>query len=412
MERARQRDTAFVLTPRNGPAVAQVCLRLEGIPLALELAAARIGVLSVERIAERLNDSLRLLTAGGRSALPRHRTLRATLEWSHELLGKPERKLFRRLSVFAGGLTLEAAEAVGAGNGIEQHEVLDLLSKLVDKSLVVAEASPGEEVALRYRMLEPLRQYGQERLVESGEAQRVRERHAQYYLALAEGADAQEAERELNAARPVAWLKRMESEHANLRTALNWSLGTSPTVDDAAELGLRLAVALWWFWHTRDYLSEGRRYLERAGSGMSKPTTTRLRARALDGAAWLALYQGDHGASKALMEEALALYRELGGRGGYSIRTHRSWFGRGAGTAGRDTLAGGARGARGAQTTVRGPGIRSPTCSCSRGFTALSRDDLEHSVTLHEQSLELFREIRNTQGVGYTHVRASLAYWR
>ena len=240
--------------------------------MAIELAAARIGVLSVERIAERLDDSLILLTAGGRTALPRHRTLRATLEWSHELLGEPERKLFRRLSVFAGGLTLEAAEAVGAGDSIEQHDVLDLLSKLVDKSLVVAEASPGEEGALRHRMLEPIRQYGRERLEESGEAQRVRERHAEYYLALAEGADAQGADRELNAARPVAWLRRMESEHANLRAALSWSLDMDDEPDGgrAAQLGLRLAVALWWFWHTHDYLTEGRRYLERAVSGMSQ----------------------------------------------------------------------------------------------------------------------------------------------
>jgi non-specific serine/threonine protein kinase len=268
--------------------------------LAIELAAARIGVLSVERIAERLDDSLIVLTAGGRTALPRHRTLRATLEWSHELLGEPERKLFRRLSVFAGGLTLEAAEAVGAGDGIEQHDVLDLLSKLVDKSLVVTEASPGEEGALRHRMLEPIGLYGRERLEESGEAQRVRERHAEYYLALAEGTEAkEEAERELNAARPVAWLKRMESEHANLRAALSWSLDMSDETDGgrAAHLGLRLAVALWWFWHTHDFLSEGRRYLQRALSGRSDPTMTPWRARALSATAGLALYQADYGTS-------------------------------------------------------------------------------------------------------------------
>jgi predicted ATPase len=155
------------------------------------------------------------------------------------LLGEPERVLFRRLSIFAGGLTLEAAEAVGSGGGIEQHDVLDLFSKLVDKSLVMSEAP-------RYRLLEPLSQYGQERLEESGEAQWVRERHAEYYLALAEGADAQDAERELNAARPVEWLMRMESEHGNLRTTLDWSLD-EPDGRDTAELGLRQAVALWWF---------------------------------------------------------------------------------------------------------------------------------------------------------------------
>jgi len=400
IERASQRDPSFVFTPRNGPAVAQVCRRLEGIPLAIELAAARIGVLSVERVADRLDDSLRLLTAGGRSSMPRHRTLRAALEWSYELLGEPERRLFMRLAVFAGGLTLEAAEAVGAGDGIEHDDVLDLLSKLVDKSLVVAEAPPGEEGALRYRMLEPLRQYGQERLEESGEAQRVRERHAEYYLALAEGADAQEAERELNAARPVAWLERMESEHANLRAALNWLLDKDdgPYGGRAAQLGLRLAVALWWFWHTHDYLSEGRRYLERALSGRSDPTMTRWRARALNAAAGLALYQADYGASKALMEEALALYRELGDKEG--IAAGLTDLGLVAVLGQRDDIP---------LTAVLEelqelkPELENRNTLAYllmlEGLIALSRDDLEHSVALHEQSLELFRVIANTQGI-------------
>jgi predicted ATPase/DNA-binding SARP family transcriptional activator/DNA-binding CsgD family transcriptional regulator len=401
MERARQRDPSFVLTPRNGPAVAQVCRRLEGNPLAIELAAARIGVLSVEQIAERLDDSLRLLTAGGRTALPRHRTLRATLEWSHELLDEPERKLFRRLSVFAEGSTLEATEEVCSGEGIGQDEVLDLLSKLVDKSLVVAEASPpGEEGALRYRMLEPLRQYGQERLEESGEAQRLRERHAEYYLALAEGADAQEAERELNAARPVAWLKRMESEHANLRAALNWSLdkGDERGGGGAARLGLRLAVALWWFWHTHDYLSEGRRYLERALSGRRDPTMTRLRARALDAAAGLALYQADYGASKALMEEGLSFYRQLGDKEGIAAGlTDLGWI---AVLGQRDDIP--------LPAVLEELGELKPELKnrntlayllMLEGLVALSRGDLKHSVVLHEQSLALFREIQNTQGI-------------
>jgi non-specific serine/threonine protein kinase len=393
IERARGRDPSFVLTPRNGPAVAQVCRRLEGIPLAIELAAARIGVLPVERIAERLDDSLRLLTAGGRTALPRHRTLRATLEWSHELLGEAERKLFRRLSVFAGGSTLEAAEAVGAGDGIEHHDVLDLLPRLVDKSLVVAEAS-------RYRMLEPLRQYGQERLEESGEAQRVRERHAEYYLALAEGVDAREADRELNAARPVAWLERMESEHANLRTALSWSLDMADAPDGgrAAQLGLRLAVALWWFWHTHDYLSEGRRYLERALCGSSDPTMSGWRARALDAAAGLALYQADYGASKALMEEALALYRELGDREG--IAAGLTDLGLVAVLGERDDIP---LPAVLAELGELKPELKNRNTLAYllmlEGLIALSRGDPEHSVALHEQSLELFREIGNTQGV-------------
>ncbi|MDQ4042275.1 MAG: NB-ARC domain-containing protein, partial [Actinomycetota bacterium] len=257
MERASYRNPSFVLTPRNAKAVAQICRRLDGIPLTIELAAARVGVLSAEQIALRLDHSLRLLTTGGRTAVPRHRTLRATLDWSHELLAGPERKLFGRLSVFAGGWTLEAAEAVGVGEGIEEEDVLDLLSRLLDKSLVVTE-TPLEEGALRYRMLEPVRQYGLERLEASGEAERVRERHAQQYLALAE-----QAEPELMEADQASWLKRLGIEHANLRAALSWTLGPEDAEPkERAELGLRLAATLGQFWNAHSP-SEGREWLER-----------------------------------------------------------------------------------------------------------------------------------------------------
>jgi predicted ATPase/DNA-binding SARP family transcriptional activator len=301
--RARQRDPSFVLSAANGEAVAQVCRRLEGIPLAIELAASRMGVLSAQQLSKRLDDSLKVLSRGERTAEPRHRSLRTTLEWSHELLTEAERTLFRRLSVFAGGWTLEAAEEVCSGEGIDEGEVLDLLSELVERSLVVAEAI-GQEEVVRFRMLEPVRQYGQERLQESGTAERLHERHAQYYLALAEGEGAQEADPGVRGARPVAWLERMEAEHANLRAALSWSLDKDAEEPDGdtepdggrVELGLRLAVALWWLWHTHDYLSEGRSYLERARSSKSSTTAARLRARALDGAGLLAGFQGDIGA--------------------------------------------------------------------------------------------------------------------
>ena len=203
VERGRAVASTFELTPKNAPAVALLCKRLDDIPLAIELAAARVRALSVEQILERLEDSLRLLAGRDRTAPERQRTLRGALDWSYEPLAEPERILFGSLSVFVGGWTLEAAEAVGAGDGIEEEEVLDLLSRLVDKSLVVAEAS--SEGALRYRMLEPVRQYGLERLEESGEAEQVRERHARYYLALAEEAEPQLREQE-------AWLKRLERE--------------------------------------------------------------------------------------------------------------------------------------------------------------------------------------------------------
>ena len=176
----------FTLTEQNAPAVAQVCYRLDGIPLAIELAAARTKVLSVEEISARLGDSFRLLATGSRTATPRQRTLHATMDWSHELLGQKERVVFRRLSVFAGSFTLEAAESICAGEQLQRDKVLELLSQLVNKSLVVAQERDG---TARYRLLETIRQYGRERLEEAGEAAQVREQHAGYYLALAEEAE-------------------------------------------------------------------------------------------------------------------------------------------------------------------------------------------------------------------------------
>jgi predicted ATPase len=296
IERARQRDPSFVLTPRNARAVAQICRRLDGIPLAIELAAARAGVLSAEKIAERLDDSLRLLTGGGRSAVPRHQTLRATLDWSHELLAGPERKLFGRLSVFAGGWTLEAAEAVGAGDGIEGGDVLDLLGRLVDKSLVMV-----EEGALPYRMLEPVRQYAQERLEAGGEAQRARERHAEHYLALAEA-----AEPELMGPDQASWLERLGIEHGNLRAALSWALDAEET-GERAEIGLRLAAALGRFWNAHSP-SEGLGWLER---GLARGGAPPVRAKALKGAGWIAIWQGDYEEAVTMLEEGLASFKEL-----------------------------------------------------------------------------------------------------
>ena len=308
LERARSRLPDFELTDQNAEAVVEVCRKLDGIPLSIELATARLPVLAVEQVAARLNDSLRLLTMGGRTANARHQTLRATVEWSYELLSEAERGLFARLSVFAGGWTLEATEAVGAGQG----DVLDLLSKLVDKSLVVAETSPVGGGALRYRMLEPVRQYGRERLEESGEIEQVRERHARYYLALAEA-----AEPELIGAGQVAWLEQLETEYGNLRAALSWCLdeeGAKP--EERAQLGLRLAAALGRFWGAHGP-SEGRRWIEK-GLAKSLASPASLRAKALNEAGFIAVYQGDP-RSVALLEESLALYKELGDRSGAAM---------------------------------------------------------------------------------------------
>lgn len=201
---------------------------------------------------------------------------------------------------------MEAAEAVGAGSGIEEGEVLELLSHLVDKSLVIVEASREEGVSLRYRMLEPVRQFGLEQLEESGEAERVQERHSGYYLALAE-----EAESELRGPEQVVWLERLETEHPNLRAALSWALDRRTAESgERAELGLRLAATLWRFWDSHGHPSEGRRWLDRGLSESNAPSAAR--AEALTGIGWIMLFQGDYELAITRLEESLALFGELG----------------------------------------------------------------------------------------------------
>jgi predicted ATPase/DNA-binding CsgD family transcriptional regulator len=296
IQRARERDPAFSLSPQNAPAVAEICWRLEGIPLALELAAARVGTLSLVQISQRLEGSLELLTRGGRTAVPRHRTLKGALEWSYNLLSADEKKLFGRLSVFAGGWALEASEAVGAGGGVEEGEVLDLLSGLVEKSLVMSRGDdPG---GARYRLLEPVRQYALDKLEESDEAEEARRRHAWFFLGLAE-----ETVTEMRGPEQAAWLDRLEAEHDNLRGALSWALERGEP-----ELGLHLAEAFWWFWESRGYFVEGRWWLEQALAKGSRASSAR--AKALDGVGWMAFNVGD-------VERAVAAAKE-----GLKLRTH------------------------------------------------------------------------------------------
>jgi predicted ATPase/DNA-binding SARP family transcriptional activator/DNA-binding CsgD family transcriptional regulator len=303
VDRARLRLPDFGLTEENVGAVARVCRKLEGIPLAIELATARMGALAVEQVAQRLEVSLvDVLKGASRSVPPRQQTLRATLEWSHNLLCGAERSLFRRLPVFAGGWTLEASEAVCSGGAIEEDDVLDLLGALVDKSLVVAGAAAGG--AVRYRMLEPIRQYAREKLEESGEAAEVQGRHAAFFLALAE-----EAEPELAGPQQSAWVERLEEEHDNLREALSWALERGE-----ADLGLRFGGALWRFWYTRGYLSEGIGWMERVLEG-SEPTASPVRVKALEGMGWLTQFQADFGRAEATYEEMLEISRELGDKG-------------------------------------------------------------------------------------------------
>jgi predicted ATPase/DNA-binding CsgD family transcriptional regulator len=300
VERARSRLPGFVLTPENAPAVADICRKLDGIPLAVELATARVVVLSVEQISERLNDSLGLLTTNDRTRAPRQRTLRAALAWSHELLSEPERELFGRLAVFAGGWTLEAAEAVGAGEPVRAGEVLELLASLVDKSLVVAEGSGAGEI--RYRMLEPVRQYALERLEKGDRAEETRRRYAAFFVSLAE-----EARPMLRATSQVEWLERLEKENANLRGALSWTLSTNG-IPAAARLGW----GLWPFWWIRNRQIEGRRWMEqvlRSKDALPLP----LRIRAIVATEAMAYGQSDVEAVVRYAGDLMGLSREVGG---------------------------------------------------------------------------------------------------
>jgi predicted ATPase/DNA-binding NarL/FixJ family response regulator len=299
VDRAAAALPGFALTGENAPAVACICARLDGLPLALELAAARVAELSVEQLAARLDDHLRLLTVGNRAALPRQRTLRATVDWSYALLAPAERALFRRLAVFAGGWTPEAAEQVCAGaggDGIEPGEVLALLLGLVGKSLVVAEGRGSAED--RYRLLETLRAYARERLGEAGGAPALRARHAAYYLALAERAAPG------TPAGDVAALDQLEREHANLREALRWWAGRGE-----AEAGLRAATALSWFWGMRAHRTERREWLARF-LALPEAAAPAVRARALVMAGDNAVSEGDAAAGRTLLEEGLRIARE------------------------------------------------------------------------------------------------------
>ena len=294
VDRARLRLLDFKLTQENAGAVLRVCRKLDGIPLAIELATARMGSLAVEQVAQRLEVSLDLLKGASRTAEPRQQTLRATLDWSYDLLSEAEQTLFGRLSVFAGGWTLEAVEAVCSRGGIEQEDVLDLLSGLVDKSLVVAESST--EGTARYSMLEPVRQYAREKLNQREEAEAVRRHHAEYFLTLAE-----EANPELIGQDQIEWLERLESEHDNMRAVLS-----RPSDRNEVEVALRLGGALWWFWWVRGYHSEGRLWLEEA-LAMDGRVSPEVRAMALAGVGALAWAQGDLERGKEACEEGLQL---------------------------------------------------------------------------------------------------------
>ena len=301
VERAKSIRTDFQVTPENLPPLVELCTRLDGLPLAIELAAARTRVLSVQQILERLDERFKLLATASRSGSPRHKSLQAMMDWGYDLLPEPERAMLRSLSVFAGGFTLDTAQAV-SGVEVDEYETIDLLSQLVDRSLLNVDERGG---VAWYRMLETIRHYALERLEESGEAPYVRSRQLEYYTLLAE-----ETETALLSEAQPLWLDRLDREHDNLRASLDWSRRSESAADH--RMGLRLAGALVWFWYFRGFLSEGRSWLERLiplDENSSEPTVARAKALSALGA--LSYLQSDYHPAKAALEDGLQIWRSL-----------------------------------------------------------------------------------------------------
>src|SRR5574341_134949 len=408
IERAETIHPGFALTETNAPAVAQICQRLDGIPLAIELSVARVKMMPVEQVAARLDDRFRLLTGGSRAALPRHQTLRALIDWSYDLLTEAERTLFRRLSVFAGGWTLEAAEAICAGEGLERDQVLDLLTQLVNKSLVIPDYE--SDVEARYRLLETIRQYARARLLEAGGGEKVRDRHLAYFLKFTE-----QAEPELRGPKQIVWLDRLKKEVDNIRTALEWTL----EVD--VEAGLRMASALLWFWHIRGNKSEGIDWLERALSAEAgerdgaslPPSRAMLRGKALNAAGALLVMHGKPERGTELSEESLALHQELGSSGRRGA-AYALWnLSQGASfqedfTRARTLAEKGLR-------LFREVGDKFGIAQCldHLGSYALVRSDYAESRKIWEEDLALRKEIGDKDGVAWIlSCLGNLALWQ
>jgi predicted ATPase/DNA-binding XRE family transcriptional regulator len=363
VERARAVDPSFSLTVHNAEAVAAICARLQGLPLAIELAAARVNLLSPQEIRSRLDDSLPLLESAARHLPPRQRSLRGAIDWSYHILSEQERTLFARLGVFVGGCTLTAAESVCNATGDLAVEALDALASLVNKSLLQHHEHAGGES--RFTMLETIREYAGKRLASSGEEGEIRRTHARYFLTLAE-----EAQHHMSGAAQREWLERLDREHDNLRAALLWAVGQQQSED--AQNGLRLAGALSLFWRRRGYLTEGREHLNavlaRTAVVTSEPdghqeahevlvSLASLRAGALLAAGNLAGSQGDRDAAESYFRESLAIYRELEDRSGIASVLN------------------------------------------NLGLSSVVRGDYPLSLSLFEESLAIERELHSNRGI-------------
>lgn len=381
VERGRETDSKFALTAQNVNSIAQICRRLDGMPLAIELAAARVRTLSPDEIAARLDDRFRFLARAGRTGSPRHQTLQAAMDWSYALLPKEERALLRRLAVFAGGWTLDAAihvtnlsALVGAAH---ETETLDMLSHLIDKSLIVKQERNS---GTRYDMLETIRQYARARLAEVDETDAVSARHLDFYVALAE-----EAESKLESREELEWLERLRLELENVRAALAWALGKG-----AIEKGLCLAAALHWFWYHTGYLAEASAWLERFLYA-SADIFGAERAKGMLVAGRLARSRGDLGGSLEWLNAGLKLYRELGGESGIAQALQQLgytalWQGDRAQAITR--LQQGLQLARGARDRIRIGSIL-----LMLGDAQMRNGDLDAADTHFQEALQIHREM-------------------
>jgi predicted ATPase/class 3 adenylate cyclase len=346
VDRATAASPSFQLTNQNARLVVEVCQRLDGIPLAIELAAKRLSLLTLPQMITRLNDRFRLLTGGGRTALPRQQTLRAAIDWSHELLAESERTLLRRASVFAGGFSLELAEEICAWAPLDAADMLDLLGTLVSKSLVVY-----DETGSRYRMLETIREYAVERARSAGEDGEVETRHRTRFLALAE-----EADHELHGPAQLRWFDLIDTEIANVRAAFE-----SWLTHEDAQAALRIAAGLGLYWRARGRFTEGRGWLER-GLAPKEAVPATLRAKALAWASYLAIYQGAYTQAQIRGEESLNLYTAAGdGWGmGFALQV--------------------------------------------LGAVALNQDDYPSAARLEQESVRYLRQTGDTDGLGLSYV--------
>lgn len=358
LHRARAVKPDFALDAQNARTVAEICASLDGLPLAIELAAARTEVFQPQALLTRLQRRLEVLTGGFQDQPPRHRSVRAAINWSFDLLDAEEQTLFRRLGVFVGGFTVDAAQAVCNAPGDLRGSAAQGLVSLVDKGLLRHDARADREP--RFQMLETLREYALERLAASGEAESIRSHHAAHFLKLAKEAESQE-----EGPAEELWLRRLEAEHDNLRAALAWYASAPGRAEDA----LRMSVALFQFWATHGHISEGRKYLAEALSLNPASARTAVRATALSAAGGLAHYQGDYASARSLYEECVEIRRDVNDRQGVG------------------------------------------NSLVNLGNIAMEEGDYEAALSLYKAGLRIFTELGDKVGLGVTLQNLGLVGW-